>query len=51
MIIKDILENKDVLTKLNNTQGMPSVVAYRIGKTLKLWIMNYKHMMKFVQKC
>lgn len=35
MIIKDILESKDVLAKLNNTQGMPSVVAYRIGKNIK----------------
>lgn len=35
MTIKDILESKDALAKLNNTQGMPSVVAYRIGKSIK----------------
>lgn len=36
MKLKDILESKDTLSKLNNTKGMSSVVAYRIGKNIKL---------------
>lgn len=34
MIIKDILDGREVLAKLNNTKGMSSVTAYRIGKNI-----------------
>lgn len=36
MKIKDILNSRNVLIKLNNTAGMSSVVAYRVGKNIKL---------------
>ena len=36
MKIKDILNSKNVLVKLNNTAGMSSIVAYRVGKNIKL---------------
>ena len=35
MKIRDILESKDTLAKLNDISGLPSVVAYRIGKNIK----------------
>ena len=35
MKIKDILECKETLIKLNTISGLPSVVAYRIGKNIK----------------
>ena len=35
MKIKDILECKETLIKLNTISGLPSVVAYRIGKSIK----------------
>ena len=35
MKIKDILNSRNVLIKLNNTAGMSSVVAYRVGKNIK----------------
>lgn len=40
MKIKDILNSKNVLVKLNNTAGMSSIVAYRVGKILNYWMMN-----------
>ena len=35
MVIKDILDSMEALNKLNNTHGMSSVVAFRIGKNIK----------------
>ena len=35
MKIKDILECKETLIKLNTISGLPSVVASRIGKNIK----------------
>lgn len=35
MKIKDVLECKETLIKLNTISGLPSVVAYRIGKNIK----------------
>ena len=34
MIINDILKSREVLAKLNNAKGIPSVAAYRIGKNV-----------------
>lgn len=36
MVIKDILNSMEALNKLNNAHGMSSVVAFRIGKNIKV---------------
>ncbi len=36
MKIKDILNSRNVLIKLNNTSGISSIAAFYIGKNIKL---------------
>lgn len=36
MKLREIIESKDVLAQLNQSKGMTGVVAYRIGKNIKM---------------